>query len=131
MSAQLMQLFAEPQKAQQPDFEQFWMSYPKKQAKKVARDSWKRISWEPGLFEKIMSSIEQFRRTEQWAKDGGLYIPMPATWLNQERWEDELEVSIQASPCNWPGCKAHGQTQRGTRLYCQRHIDSFQRGETP
>ena len=26
-------------------------------------------------------------------KDNGQYIPNPATWLNQGRWEDELEAA--------------------------------------
>ncbi len=28
---------------------------------------------------------------EQWTKDDGTYIPHPATWLNQECWEDEVK----------------------------------------
>lgn len=28
---------------------------------------------------------------EQWQRDGGQYIPHPATWLNQGRWKDEIE----------------------------------------
>ena len=27
---------------------------------------------------------------EQWTRDGGAYIPYPATWLTGRRWEDEL-----------------------------------------
>jgi hypothetical protein len=27
-------------------------------------------------------------------KDGGKYIPHPATWLRGERWDDELEVKL-------------------------------------
>ena len=26
----------------------------------------------------------------QWQRDNGQYIPHPATWLNQGRWDDEL-----------------------------------------
>jgi hypothetical protein len=27
--------------------------------------------------------------TYQWRKDGGQFIPNPATWLNQGRWDDQ------------------------------------------
>lgn len=29
-------------------------------------------------------------QNEQWRKDNGQYIPNPATWLNQGRWDDVL-----------------------------------------
>jgi hypothetical protein len=28
-------------------------------------------------------------RSEDWTKEGGQYIPYPATWLNAKGWEDE------------------------------------------
>jgi hypothetical protein len=33
----------------------------------------------------------------EWTKDGGQFIPHPATWLNQKRWEDE-PMAIQDRP---------------------------------
>ena len=35
---------------------------------------------------------DNFQKRRQWIKDGGNFIPHAATWLNQQRWEDELEV---------------------------------------
>jgi hypothetical protein len=118
----------EPLKA---SFDLFWKAYPRKMSRKVAQISFNRIAWTNELWEKVLQAIENQKKSEQWSQGGGIYIPFPATWLNQERWEDEFEVEIQASPCNWPGCKSHGQTQRGTKIYCERHIQSFNRGETP
>ncbi len=43
------------------------------------------------LFSSMMSSLEQFRGSKDWLKDNGQYIPYPSTWLNQERWKDEIE----------------------------------------
>jgi len=31
------------------------------------------------------------KATEQWRKDNGQFIPHPQTWLNQRRWEDDVE----------------------------------------
>ena len=37
----------------------------------------------------LIATVERARFSEQWTKDGGSFIPHPATWLNQRRWEDE------------------------------------------
>ncbi len=40
--------------------------------------------------ETLVAAIERQKCSSQWSKDGGQYIPNPATWLNQGRWTDEL-----------------------------------------
>jgi hypothetical protein len=77
-----------------PEFLSFWKGYPKKLARLMAGRAWKKINPDDGLIKTIMESLEKHKRTEQWRKDGGAYIPYPATWLNQRRWEDELKVEI-------------------------------------
>lgn len=81
---------AEPD-AQERRFEQFWAIYPKKQGKGDALKVWKRIKPDKALFEQIMASVKaQVSRNPQWKRDGGQYIPNPATWLRQTRWLDEI-----------------------------------------
>lgn len=48
--------------------------------------------------ETLLTAIERQKCSAQWSKDGGQYIPNPATWLNQCRWEDELELSSSENP---------------------------------
>lgn len=69
-------------------FEQFWQAYPRKVGKGNARQAWKKIKMTDDLFNSILNAIEQQKQWEQWQRDGGRYIPHPATWLNQQRWED-------------------------------------------
>ena len=71
------------------EFDQFWSVYPRREGKGLAYSSFRRLSLEDGLLDKIISAVEIQKRSDQWTKDGGQYIPMPATWLNQRRWEDE------------------------------------------
>lgn len=74
-----------------PDwFEQFWKIYPRKAGKGKARESFQKISPNSGLFAKILTAVQQQIKSEQWEKDNGKFIPYPATWLNQGRWDDEL-----------------------------------------
>jgi len=68
-------------------FDEFWKSYPKKQARKDALKAWKALVT-PDL-EAILSGLEQAVGSESWQKEEGKYIPLPATWLRGARWEDE------------------------------------------
>jgi hypothetical protein len=74
-------------------FGSFWSAYPRHESRKVAFDRFKGImakSKNPdAVLEQMLSAIARSKRTEQWQKDGGKFIPMPTTWLNQRRWEDE------------------------------------------
>ena len=38
----------------------------------------------------MLSAIDTQKKSDQWKKDNGQFIPNPTTWLNQRRWEDEL-----------------------------------------
>ena len=37
----------------------------------------------------ILTALNWQKKSEQWLKDNGQFIPYPATYLNQRRWEDE------------------------------------------
>jgi hypothetical protein len=39
---------------------------------------------------KILAGLEKAKQSRQWMKDGGAFIPHPTTWLNGERWNDEV-----------------------------------------
>lgn len=71
-------------------FDEFWSAYPKKVGKGVARKAWARIKPTGELHSKILDAIAEAKQSDQWRRNGGQYIPNPATWLNQERWLDEL-----------------------------------------
>lgn len=39
----------------------------------------------------VLEAIAANKAGHDWQKDGGQYIPHPATWLNASGWEDEVE----------------------------------------
>lgn len=82
-----------PDESQDEGFAEFWARYPRKVGKGAALKSWRRHRPSRALREKIMAALEAAVRCDQWLKDGGQYIPNPATWLNQERWDDEYKPS--------------------------------------
>jgi len=72
-----------------PDgFAEFWAAYPNRTAKPAALRAFKaqRVN---GELSNILQDIASKSQTDDWTKDGGKYVPNPATYLNQRRWEDE------------------------------------------
>jgi hypothetical protein len=70
-------------------FDSFYSIYPRKIARAKALKAWKKINPDPDLQARIMAAVEDQKGWPTWTKDGGQYIPYPATWLNDCHWEDE------------------------------------------
>ena len=71
-------------------FENFWSQYPKKVGKLTAKRSWEKLSQENQ--QKALEAIVEHRK--YWSAKGTdwEFIPHASTWLNQERFEDELVI---------------------------------------
>lgn len=67
-------------------FDRFWAAYPRKVGKGAAERSFERIRPDSALLDGMLRAIETQRQSDTWQRG---YIPNPATWLNQRRWEDE------------------------------------------
>lgn len=67
-------------------FDRFWAAYPRKVGKGAAERSFERIRPDAALLDGMLRAIETQRQSDTWLRG---YIPNPATWLNQRRWEDE------------------------------------------
>lgn len=78
-----------PKPLTDPSFDRFWRAYPNRKAKGAAEKSWKALKPDAELVELILKAIEDQKRSKKWREEGGRFIPYPATWLNQKRWEDE------------------------------------------
>jgi hypothetical protein len=72
------------------NFSAFWSAYPKKVDKKNALKAFKKINPNPDKFLKLMESLR--KQIKAWETKDKQYIPNPATWLNGERWEDEVNA---------------------------------------
>lgn len=82
-------------------FNEFWKLYPKKRDKANARKKWLKLKPNDELFKTIISALTKQIQSEQWQKDNGQYIPYPTTWINGERWEDEIkEAAGNSQPLN-------------------------------
>lgn len=82
-------------------FNEFWKLYPKKVDKANARKKWLRLKPNDELFKTIMSALENQITLKKWHEIDKQYIPNPTTWINGERWEDEIkEAAGNSQPLN-------------------------------
>lgn len=68
-------------------FESFWTTYPKKVAKPAAAKAFKSAKIN-GHLPHVLADIEARKSSDDWTKSEGQFVPNPATYLNQRRWED-------------------------------------------
>lgn len=101
-----------PPSPQGEGFDAFWQAYPKKVAKEAARKAFGKRKPGAALLAEMLAAIAVQSGSEQWRKDGGQFIPYPATWLNEARWEDVVPAIAAGST---PGPK------RGSDEYAALH----------
>ncbi len=91
----------------------FWNAYPRRDAKKEARKAWAKIRPDAALVDYMLAALYWQVQLRQWQTRN--YIPMPATWLNGERWTDEppagervtADIHGHIPPCqSWTACTA-------------------------
>lgn len=86
-----------------PDgFEAWWALYPRKADKQAARRAWVKLAPDPDLQRTLIADVTARRQTEAWTRDGGRYIPYPATYLNAGRWQDQLDPRAAATSAEPP-----------------------------
>ena len=90
-------------------FALFWQEYPRKAAKAAALKAWQKLNPSPELVERILDHVRDHKRSQDWIKDGGQFVPHPATFLNGRRWEDDIPQDTG------PGMAYHGYQERLAR----------------
>lgn len=73
------------------EFDKFWEVYPKKVSKGAAAKAWEYTKHKRPPTARIVAAVEEQKKTNDWRKDGGKYIPHPATWLRANGWENDIE----------------------------------------
>ena len=74
-------------------FDEFWAAWPKHE-RKVAKGKCLQVWRRKGLAKQcraVMAVLDSTKRSHDWKKNGGEYIPAPLVWLNGDRWQAEVE----------------------------------------
>ena len=69
-------------------FELFWKQYPRKIAKPNALKAWLKIKPNDTLSQKMIDAVKQQKLSDREIQ----FVPHAATWLNGNRWEDEISA---------------------------------------
>lgn len=113
-------------------FGEFWLAYPRRVAKPDALKAWKKLTPTAEQFAALMAALELAKKSEQWTRDSGKFIPHPATWLNRRGFEDELPLGdapaalpsiAKSEPCP---CGQPGTVKVGGRWRCGAHVRGFE-----
>lgn len=94
-----------PQGEAQMLFDRFWAAYPKKKAKQDAMKAWAKLNPDLELCRVMSDALKWQKRSAQWTRDGGQYIPNPGKWIRQRLWEDEPDEipAARSAPYNEEG----------------------------
>lgn len=82
-----------PQRGLSARFQRFWNAYPRKVGKGTAERAFNRIKPDDNLVSKMLVAIQRWKQSDAWAREGGRFVPYPATWLKRRGWEDELPAN--------------------------------------
>jgi post-segregation antitoxin (ccd killing protein) len=69
-------------------FSEFWQAYPIQVNEVAAKKAWAKIKNPSATLPLILSALSRQKNSEQWQQENGKYIPYPATYLNERRWND-------------------------------------------
>lgn len=73
------------------EFQLFWDAYPNKKNKQDAVKRWDKLKITAELFRQIMDGLARAKKSYEWGKNDGEFIPHPARWLNARGWENEYK----------------------------------------
>lgn len=92
------------------DFEEFWKIYPRREGKAKACESWQRLTM-PQKRRAYVALKAQLRELDQRSRDQrGNFCPIPATWINQGRFDDDLATTAAARPADYRNGNYTGRT---------------------
>ena len=77
-------------------FAGLWTYYPRHTSKQAAAKAWDKLKPADELIAEIGKALRRQKACDEWQR--GIGIPHLATYLNQRRWEDELDEQIGGPP---------------------------------
>lgn len=77
-------------------FEGFWKFYPRGEGRQAAIRAWDRLRPDDALIVEIGRALTAQKASPEWM--AGFGIPHASTYLNQQRWTDEVRESVDAAP---------------------------------
>lgn len=92
-------------------FAEFWAVWPRgprKAAKQQCLNKWAKYGCAENA-SAIVAHVEAMKRSQDWTKENGAFIPAPLVYLNQQRWDGEVLETIDTD--SRAAVEAMGQRQ--------------------
>lgn len=67
----------------------FWTAYPKKKGKGNVEKWFQKHQPSEILVKSMLTKLDMLKKSPEWQKDNGQFIPHPYSWLNAKGWDDE------------------------------------------
>jgi hypothetical protein len=93
--------------AHEDDFERFWSMYPRKEGKQKAKTAFAKADVD---IETLLDALADHKKSAQWTKNNGEFIPHASTWLNGRRWEDQMSQNYDKVPKGASGVIGEAET---------------------
>ncbi len=92
-------------------FDDFWTLYPRRVARKDALNAWAKVR----EVDRVACLVALVDWRQVWrARGDDQFVPHAATWLNGERWTDEIPVEFtRPTHASHVAAKQLDQTERG------------------
>lgn len=78
-------------------FLNFYKKFPRKRDRPRAWIAWKKVNPNENKADQIMVGLENYKKEIEVKKTEKKYIKYPATWLNNECWEDDYDLTTGKS----------------------------------
>lgn len=75
-------------------FDQFWAAYPRKRKRLDALKAYEQARRDGVTLDTMLAALDWQRHQSQWVRDGGQYIPYPASWIRAGSYDDEPDEPI-------------------------------------
>lgn len=75
-------------------FARFWENYPNQIAREEARQQFRSLNLASEDLTALLDGLARWKRSAEWAKASGQYIPRPAKWLKERRWLEHPKETI-------------------------------------
>lgn len=88
MIAAVIQMTTPQNDAEFDYWDAFWTLYPRREAKKDARQAWRSVP--PRDYVAVLVAVAEWRKIWAAQMRDSRMTPLAGTWLRGERWEDEV-----------------------------------------
>lgn len=78
-------------------FTAFWEAYPSKIDRESAWEAWKELNPDPQTAAAILSALDSWKQSSQWADDGGRFVPNAAKFLSKGYWHSPPKPSADGT----------------------------------